>query len=69
MLRIKGGMKKGWGLRSQNCFNLGTLTFLAYALVKTHILSFMTPPLFARFLRDTISIYFKMRKKGREHKK
>ena len=27
MLRIKGGMKKGGGLRSQNCFYLGTLTF------------------------------------------
>ena len=29
MLRIKGGMKKGGGLRSQNCFYLGTLTFFA----------------------------------------
>ena len=26
----------------------------------------MTPPLFARYLRDTISISFKMRKKERE---
>ena len=34
-------------------------------LVKIHILSFMTFPLFARFLRDTLSISFKMRKKGR----
>ena len=50
MLQIKKGMKKGGGLRSQNCFFLGTLTFLAYScLVKTHILSFITPPLFARF--------------------
>ena len=38
-------------------------------IVKTHILSCMTPPLFARFLRDMLSISFKMRKKGRGHKK
>ena len=31
LLRIKVGMKKGGGLWSQNCFYLGTLTFLAYA--------------------------------------
>ena len=31
---------------------------------KTHILCIMTPPLFARFLRDTLSISFKKRKKG-----
>ena len=58
---------------------LGTLRFLAYekhmldktkvsSLVKTHILSFMTPLLFPRFLRETLSISFKMLKKGREHK-
>ena len=40
-----------------------------FYLVKIHILSFMTPPLFARYLRDTIYISFKMRKKGRGHKK
>ena len=38
-------------------------------LVKTHILFFMTLPLFARFLRDTLSISFKMRKKGKGTKK
>ena len=31
MLRIKGGIKKGVGLRSQNYFYLCTLTFFAYA--------------------------------------
>ena len=38
-------------------------------LVKTHILSFMTPSLFARFLRYTLYISFKLRKKGRGHNK
>ena len=28
----------------------------------------MIPPLFARFLRDTLTISFEMRKKGRGHK-
>ena len=40
-----------------------------FYLVKTHILSFMTRPIFARYLRDTISISFKMRKKGMGHKR
>jgi hypothetical protein len=31
MLQIKGGMKNRGGLRSQNCFYLGTLTFFANA--------------------------------------
>ena len=38
-------------------------------VVKTHISFFLTPPLFARFLRDTLSISLKMRKKGRGHLK
>ena len=39
-----------------------------FYLVKTHILSSLTRPLFSHYLRDTISISFKMRKKGRGHK-
>ena len=31
MLRIKGGMKKGGGLGSENCFFWGTQISLAYA--------------------------------------
>ena len=36
---------------------------------KTHILSFLTPTLFARLLGDTLPISFKIRKKGRGQKK
>ena len=36
-------------------------------LLKTHILSLMTPTFFVHFLRDTLSISYKKQKKGRGH--
>ena len=61
MFRIKGGMKKGRGLPSQNCFKLGGLKWwfspMVYksnvsCLPQTNILSLMTPTIFVRILRD-----------------
>ena len=71
-------MKKGEGLRSQKLLRIGLkwcFSPMKYksnvsCLPKKHILCFMALPSFARFLlRDTPSISFKIRKKGRRHQK
>ena len=74
-LQLKGGWKKEGDCDPQTAFIWVPWHFWhildktkVFYLVKTHILSFMIPPLFAHFLRETFSISFKMRKKGRGHK-
>ena len=61
--QLKGGWKREGGCDHKTAFIWVPWHFLHMLdktkvsdLVKTHILSFMTPPLFARILRDTISI-------------
>ena len=72
---LKGGWKregdcdhKTASIRVKTVFSPMVYKSNVSFLPKTHILLYMTLPLFARFLRDTLSISFKMRKKGRWNK-
>ena len=73
--KLKGGWKREGDCNHKTAFIWEPWNFYmldkiqVFCMVKTHILSFMTPPLFVRFLRDMLSFSFKMRKKGRGHKK
>ena len=52
---LKNRAKRGWVIKDKK--------LKVSCLVKTHNLSFMTPPLFVRFLRDTLNIKEKVPKR------